>query len=381
VSFLFLIFKQMEELIMARKFKTSFAEWMITNLGEDSLEKYWSDKNEISPCDISYGSNSKRIWIECQKTDYHGAYDTTPKNFVSGNRCAYCYAHRLLHPRDSFAQWGIDNICEDFLEKYWSNKNTISPWEISARNDKKIYIKCQNKDYHEDYPTTPHRFSSQERRCSLCSGRGEIKIHPNDSLASLHPEVLKLWSNKNMESPFQSSPKSNKNTYWKCNEGIHDDYERTIKLSNFSNFLCPECIKERDESFLQEKVRIFVSEVLGFKIKHEYHTNLKCINPKTDKRLPYDNEVSIDNFSRLIIEVHGMQHYKISNWTKAEAERKGISPHKELEYIQWKDNFKKEFALSEGCCYLAIPYWTDNEQDEWKQLIIAKLNTMKNNQI
>ena len=48
---------------------------------------------------------------------------------------------------NSFAQWGIDNLGEDFLKKYWDyEKNKISPWKIAKGSNKpKVFIKCQKK--------------------------------------------------------------------------------------------------------------------------------------------------------------------------------------------------------------------------------------------
>lgn len=442
---------------MARKpksFKVSLAEWMIENLGEDEIEKYWSDKNEISPWDISYGSK-KTIFIQCQEKDYHEDYDTTPNRFTyRGHRCPYCSSQRI-HPKDSFAQWGIDTYGDSFMEKYWSEKNTVSPWEISPHGTTKIYLKCQNTDYHEDYDVPVNNFSCHKNGCPFCGGRrlhkldsfaqwgvdnvcedflekywdyeknGELdpweiskgcikkayikcqnkehhqsylvavsmfiyyetrcpyccnaggKVHPIDSLGSVHPETIELWSNKNKKTPLKYSPKSKQSVYWKCENNKHDDYERMIGDSNNKEFRCPQCVSERDESFLQEKVRLFLTEELNYQVLHEHYCDLKCINPKTNYQLPYDNEVALSETIKIVIEVHGEQHYKTSTWAKLSAKKNGTTPQEELEYIQWKDQFKKDYAISQGYHYLEIPYWTDNEHEEWKQLIIDKLNEIK----
>jgi hypothetical protein len=128
--------------------------------------------------------------------------------------------------------------------------------------------------------------------------------------------------------------------------------------------LCPSCIRERTESILQEKVRLYC-ESLGFTIRHEHQCTLKCRNPKTKATLPYDNEIVE---LKLIIEVHGIQHYKITNFHHL-AKIKFITTQKALEDIQWKDQYKKDFVLQQGYHYLEIPYWTDDKKETWKQLI------------
>lgn len=368
------------------RFKTSLAEWMIENLGEDSIEKYWSDKNEINPWEIGYGSN-KTILMKRQDTYSQEDYETTPKGFRKNieyrqGKIKISYKRkthkRKVHPNNSLAQWGIDNLGEDFIEKYWSSKNTLSPWEISRGSRKMIWVNCVEKDYHEPYPTVTSRFSGKQgSRCPYCSN-WHGKVHPRDSLGELYQEAVSLWSDLNEKSPFEYAPKTEQSVYWKCENVEHDDYKRSIKSSNNYNFRCPKCVKERNESFLQEKVRLFLTNELGYKVNHEHSTVLKCISPKTNMPLPYDNELLINEKAKLIIEVHGNQHYrKESLFNKISARNNNTTPQKELEYIQRKDKFKMECAISQGYHYLVIPYWTaDNGSEKWKTLIINKLNEM-----
>lgn len=425
----------------------SIAQWGIDNLGEDFLVKYWSDKNQASPWEIDRGSTKKKILINCQNKDYHGEYPVCPSNFSRGNRCPFCRGNKV-HPKDSFAQWCIDNVDENFIGELWSEENTISPWEIAKKSKQKVYIKCQEKDYHYDYIVSTLDFSGG-KKCPACAGKqihpydsfaqwginnfGEgflekywdfekninynpwklgkksnkkvyLKcqntdyhgstlvvtskftdgkhlgcsycsknyVHPKDSLGTLFPQTLHLWSNKNIKTPFEYSPMSQTTVYWKCEHSKHDDYKRPISNSNQACFRCPKCSEERNESFLQEKVRLFLTEELGYNTLHEHSCDLECINSRTGHRLPYDNEVNLNN-SKLIIEVHGQQHYIVTTWAKRIAKSKGITPQEELEYIQWKDSYKKEFALSQGYYYLEIPYWTDDDNETWKELILKKL--------
>lgn len=52
----------------------------------------------------------------------------------------------------SFAEWGINNLDENFLDKYWDwDKNELNPYEISYGSHKRVWIKCRNKDYHNSY--------------------------------------------------------------------------------------------------------------------------------------------------------------------------------------------------------------------------------------
>jgi hypothetical protein len=76
----------------------------------------------------------------------------------------------------------------------------------------------------------------------------------------------------------------------------------------------------------------------------------------------------------------GIQHYQITGYTKLEAKKHGITFDEELKELQYRDSIKKQYALSCGYHYLAIPYWT--EQDgSYKTLIdstIHKILTQQN---
>ena len=132
------------------------------------------------------------------------------------------------------------------------------------------------------------------------------------------------------------------------------------------------CANEQKNSKLQDKVSNHLINYWDFDVKHERECSLIAINPKNGYKLPYDNDVTIEN-SHLIIEVHGVQHYDVNNgWNCKIAKKFNISPKQVLEDMQWRDEYKKQYALSQGYYYLAIPYWT--EQDgSYKILIDNKI--------
>ena len=156
-------------------YENSFAYHIQVELKE-GLNKYWNwEKNIVNPYCIAKQSN-KKVYIKCAKTDYHNSYLVTPSHFYTGDRCPYCNssASHKVHPKDSFAQWGIDNIDKEFLTKYWSPKNTLNPWELAPRSRKKIWILCQDKDYHNDnggYKVSCNKFYNGNR-CPYCSHKG-----------------------------------------------------------------------------------------------------------------------------------------------------------------------------------------------------------------
>lgn len=340
----------------------SFGKWCIDNKKE-LLDKIDFSKIDFDIYSIPKGSK-KNIWIKCNNSK-HGSNPFMIKNITKGvSKCECPKCHSL-------AQWGIDTFDDDFLEKYWDfDKNDCDPFEIAMTNhSKKIWIKCQDVDYHGSYETKPCDLTATRDRitCPYCYN---TRVHKFDSLGYLHPEVLELWSDKNKKSPYEYKTRSAKKVWFKCNCGIHSDTLRKIEIAYLSGFECPDCVKERDESKLEEKVRKYINNNLGYKTLHEHKCTLKPLNPKTNRPLPYDNEI-VD--IKLIIEVHGLQHYQLSGFAEMSAKKFGTTPEQELNYLQWKDNYKKQYAISNGYYYLEIPYWTEKDET-YKILIENKIN-------
>jgi hypothetical protein len=156
--------------------------------------------------------------------------------------------------------------------------NKISP--------KKVWIKCQEKEYHGSYLMSCSMFSKGSR-CPICASK---IIHKLDSLGGLYPKVFNVWSDLNNVSPYELAPMTNKNVYFSCENGIHSDYKRKVYRGVELDFRCPECAKERNQSRLQEKVKSYF-ESLGYFINTELSCSIVPINSKNKRPLPFDNEV------------------------------------------------------------------------------------------
>ena len=168
-------------------------------------------------------------------------------------------------------------MCEDFLEKYWNKDNVIDPYKISYKGNHKVKIICQEKDYHGSYEVSVSSFSKGVR-CGYCNGG---KTNKYDSIGYLYPQSLDLFSDKNKKTAYDYKPGSSIKVYWKCENGIHEDYKRDSCRAVQLYFRCPQCSASRTESMLQEKTRIFVNG-LGHDLKHESISIEKNISDNDD---------------------------------------------------------------------------------------------------
>jgi hypothetical protein len=141
-----------------RKINKSFSEWCIENNRFDLLDRWNQELNKVNPNEVSHGS-SKKYYFECplkiHEPELKSLCSITNIKRSPQDKCNKC---------GSFAYWGTQNICEDFLEKYWDyNKNIYDPWDLAWKSSSHIWVKCIEKDYHDSYCTTAYNFYNGHR--------------------------------------------------------------------------------------------------------------------------------------------------------------------------------------------------------------------------
>lgn len=339
-------------------YENSFAYHIQQELKEP-LNKYWDweDNNKlgINPY-LIYKTSHKQIWIKCDKTNYHGNYLININNFYNGKRCPYCF-NRKIHPKDSFAQWGIDTFGEDFLKKYWSNKNTINPWKIAPQSHKKVWLLCQEHKYHNDnggYETSCDNFYKGSR-CGYCHN---FKLHPLDSFGNLYPEKVKYWSKNNKKLPYEVAPCTYTKYKFIC-ENCGSEFERSLTSLNKANtgVFCRECNSSQLEIRTKD---ILIKYNVKYNIQVEYNGLIGLGNGN----LSYDFYLPTYN---LLIECQGEQHERFVKGlhkTKKDFE-------KQLEH----DKRKREYAKKNNIDLLEIWYY---DVDNIENILIEKLQ-IKNN--
>lgn len=335
-----------------------------------------NDLFKVSVEDLTDGSHALvEVKCDCEDCEYPYLKPMPWKNYskcVQNDGKYYCRkcAARIfgventriakLKKGKSFAQWGIDNIGEDFLDKYWDwERNVVNPWEINyGYTLNKVWIKCQEKDYHDSYEISCSHFKNG-KRCSYCANK---KVHILDSLGIIYPESLKFWSNQNKKSPFDYSYGSGKHVYWKCPEGKHKDYRRPINNATQRNFRCPECQYSEGEKRISdcflEKGFIKISQedydLLddNFKSKYDYFIPQKEFDDLLGIKggnLSYD--FYLPNLSHnLLIEYQGEFHD--NNGGNGTKYMKSNFPKQ-----QEHDRRKREYAHNHNINLLEIWYW------------------------
>lgn len=150
----------------------SFGQYCIDIYGDDFMDKYWSDKNTVDPFSLSKYNETTEIWIKCQKTDYHGDYNTTPFNFSSGNLCPFCHGQYKVHYVDSIGYY----LEQNNLLNLYAEDNVESLYSIAKQSHKDMKWHCNN-GIHNDYVRNCNRSMRFSFQCPECaSSQGELKI-------------------------------------------------------------------------------------------------------------------------------------------------------------------------------------------------------------
>ena len=332
----------------------SFYDWCYRSLNKkqaDEIMARWDyNLNKYSPKEVSFSScgiNGKGYYFKCLKHPEHESELKNISRYTQNHggelECKAC---------NSIGQYILDTYGENGLNLYWNyeknNKLGLSPFKIDKGSHKfKIWIFCQEHNYHESYDIRCKDFVKGDR-CPYCSGNSG-KVHPLDSIGqymidNYGQEFLdKIWSKKNIKSPFAYKPSSGKYAYWKCLDGKHKDYYRSIKVSNICKFRCPTCQFSKGEKRIEKYLEINkFTENKDYISQKEFDGLLGLGNGN----LSYD--FYLINYN-LLIEYQGEQHEKyIKGFHKSK---------KDFETQQEHDRRKKQYCIDNNIKLLPIWYW------------------------
>ncbi len=199
---------------------------MIKNkIGHKMLQEWHLEKNKkLKPENFSAYSHRKAWWKCSQNHEWQASF----KDRTYGNSCPYCSNKKVC----------LDNclatVNNELAKEWHCEKNyPLTPFDVVPGSKRKVWWACSKNNGHEWKATVTDR--NRGSKCPFCSGK---KASPEYSLAIISPQLLVEWSSKNIISPFEVTPGSNKKVWWICKHGHQWEemiYRRTI------GFGCPIC--------------------------------------------------------------------------------------------------------------------------------------------
>ena len=256
--------------------------------GFNNLLNLWDyDLNDKSPKEVAF-KTSNMFYFRCPREIHESS-----KVKLSVLSLAYEKHgdYKICSKCNSIGQFFVDGFGQDYLNKVWSDKNGIDPFDVRF-NGEKYWFRCPDNPDHPEY----QRVASSLKRshdCPYCTGR---KLCDTNNLASIHPILKELWSDKNEMSPESLRPYSKVKIWLKCGSGKHEDYQRTLHVNNWDNLKCPKC---RVEEEISEEDKEVIKMIPSGRVK--YSLKQWCIdNNRSDilDRWDYErNEYLPENFS------------------------------------------------------------------------------------
>lgn len=344
---------QSNNIVLPCKQCNSFGQWCVDNNRYDLIKLWDNDLNIKDIFSVQINTNHM-YYFKCSR----GIHKSTKHNLTT----IVNSKNHILHCKKccSFAQYLLDTYGESALNLYWNykkNKN-INPWKIGKCSIKKVWIKCQEHDYHGSYYVSCSNFHAG-KRCPYCYNF-HGKVHPLDSLGAKYPQVLKIWSDKNKKSPYEYAPRCTHLVWWKCQNNKHKDYLRRIDASYACNFNCPEC----DYSKGEQEIRYWLNtNQIIFKAQKSFDNLVGLKNGL----LTYDFYLPTYNF---LIEYQGEQHDHPVDF-KHLGKKKTLE---EFEHQKEHDRRKRQYAKDHNIDLLEIWYW---DYDNIEKILNNKLRRKK----
>lgn len=297
-----------------------------------------------------YVNCNKKITIKCNVCNY--TWDITPSSLLYNGGCPNCFKlnqsnimrNAKLNPENCFAN-GDEVLIKEW--QYCVQFPLLKPQDFSCGSNLLCHWKCSVCGY--EWETSVNN-RTNGHNCPSCTNKKKR------SHTEFLDEIIDMLGKIEVLEEYQSADKPIKVRCLDCGNEWSP-----VARSLLNGHGCKICAMSYQTSNLQKLVEEYIKDKYDQEPLHENMCTLKCYNPKTGRLLPFDNEIKIYD-KKLIIEVHGIQHYETNGLVKMSAERLGISEHELFEYNRWKDEYKKRFVIENGYEYLEIPYWTEKDK-------------------
>lgn len=314
------------------------------------LRAEWSDKNNKSMKEYTFGSGEK-VWWTCSK----GVCKTTNKpheweEIITERRehgCLYCSRKRLC-------TCGCNSLVSLYphLVFEWSSKNKKSIKEYFPGSREKAWWTClkgvcktTNKP-HEWEAVISSRAHRIQRNCPYCVNKKICECGCN-SLWVKYPHLRHEWHEEKNGDMKKYPPHADIKVWWKC-ENMHGNllHEWKTSISNRTSKTltgCPYCYQSKKEKQTETALR---------KLKIDYTSQKSAIIE--GRKLRFDFFIPEIN---LYIELQGEQHF-IEN-----AYYNKYTPDAYKQNLQ-KDFAKVKFLYDNKLSFLSISYLTSFEAFE-----------------
>ena len=201
-------------------------------LGDTALLEEWdSEKNELTPQQVTYGSK-KKLWWVCGSGHSYQASATSRTGERTG--CPYCTG-RLPIPGEN----DLATLFPGLVREWDGEKNQpLTPSGVLPGSHRSVWWLCP--EGHSWHASIKSRVDGCG--CPVCTNR---RIAPGENdLASTHPALAREW-NAERNAPLKPQEVfagSSRKVWWRCEKG-HEWQARIVSRSEGTG--CPYCNGKR----------------------------------------------------------------------------------------------------------------------------------------
>src|SRR5579872_2508383 len=220
--------------------------------------KNWSNENELKPWQVFKGSTKKYIF-DCPECLHSSV--KSPNQVVYCDGCVFCAGQRLCSNEDCDECYNKSFAISD-MAKYWSDKNKLTPRDVSITSSKKCRFDCNVCDHTFDCSL------ANIARGNFCPYCANSKLCTNDDCDACRNNSFEScprsdhWSSKNKVSPRQVFKGSIKKYEFNC-PYCNQIYKATLNSVTKGSWCNCKCNKT--ETLLFE----YLQSILDCKVVHQ----------------------------------------------------------------------------------------------------------------
>ena len=197
------------------------------------LAKQWhpTKNGDLTPYQVSPFSRNK-VWWLCEKYSSHEWQAQVKTRTETSGECPIC-VRQTGRPLPMLSEYDSE------LAKEWhpTKNGDLTPNQVRAGSDKKVWWLCKNDKTHEWEASVSGR-ATKGTGCPFCSGSKA----GNRNIAILYPHLAAEWHpTKNKLSPYDVSPGSKRRVWWRCLVNAEHEWDAYVFTRVNGDGNCPHC--------------------------------------------------------------------------------------------------------------------------------------------
>lgn len=198
--------------------RTSVTNSLASLYPEIAKQWHFTKNVTLTPDKVTAGSN-KKVWWKCPQGSDH-EWEARIIHRVNGVGCPCCSGHKPSITNS------LASLYPEIAQEWHLMKNgDLTPVQVVAGSEKKVWWKCSNSFDHEWESCIRDRVNGS--KCPYCNSH---KVSVTNSLASLYPEIAAQWhpTNNGDLTPDQVTAYSNKKVWWLCPKNSDHEWDAVI---------------------------------------------------------------------------------------------------------------------------------------------------------